>query len=230
MSVRVSGTFSRYLLGLACAGCGATSIKERHVVQAADQQGHTAYYRLSLEADADLAKTNYRAGLYDAAAIDALFGNVSPDENTIDETLERRRREAVDTLSKAYYDSLSRPEQEQAAARKALEQALAPVPRRQKFVVVYSANASAVMQAIADFSEEEDTRNAVLSLIAPFKRDDFLSAKSNSEALKRAVAAVVSAREALDKMTDPAAGKEADAAYKDQIQRILNDLLSAAER
>jgi len=218
------------ILAATCVACGATSINEQHILQARDQHGHVAYYRVALNADANLAKTNYRAGLYDAAAIDALFGNASSDDDTIDETLERRRRAAVDALSKAYYDSLSGEKADRESARKALETAIAPIPRRQKFVVIYSANASAVEQAISDFSEEDDTRNAVVALLAPFKRDDFLAAKSEGESLKRALAVVAASREALGKLIDPPAGKEADAAYQDQLKRITSDLLGVTSQ
>lgn len=197
-------------------------------MQASDVQGHVAYYKVAVDAKASFAKTSFRSGLYDAAAVDALFGNATGDDDTVDQTLERRRREAIDRFAKAYYDALSGAAADQETARHALQQALAAVPRRQKFVIINSANASAVEEAIADFSEEQDTRNAVLSLIAPFKRDDFLEAKAEADALQRSVAVLLQARTDLAALKDPSDGKPVDPAYKDQVRRIVNDLLSAS--
>jgi hypothetical protein len=197
-------------------------------MQASDAQGHVAYYRVSVDANARLAKTNFRAGLYDAAAVDALFGTMSGDDDTVDQTLERRRREAVDRLAKAYYDALSGSQTDRENARRALQDALATVPRQQKFVIINSANASAVEEAIADFSEEQDTRNGILSLVAPFKREDFLQAKADADALARTVAVLLQARSDLGALQNPAAGKPVESTYKDSIRRIVNDLVGAS--
>jgi hypothetical protein len=196
-----------------------------HVYQASDRQGHVAYYRVQIDGSATLAKTSYRSGFYDAAAVDALFGTTSEgDTDSVDETLERHRRQAVDVLAKQYYDTLAAGKGGETASLQALESAISPIPRDKKFVIIHSANASVVEAAIADFAEEKDTQDAVLSLIAPFKRDDYLQAKADQEALSRTSAIVQKAAADLAAMKDPAPGKEPDPAYKDQLKRILSDL------
>lgn len=92
---------------LTTAGCGNTQIRESHILQAVQPDGEIAYYRVQIRGDANLAKTNFRAGLYDAEALDALLtGASSNDTASVDQTLERNRRVAVSRISAQYYEAL----------------------------------------------------------------------------------------------------------------------------
>src|SRR6185503_17086028 len=87
----------------AVQGCSPTRIRETHLIQARSGNGEIAYYRLTIAGKATLAKSNYRAGLYDSEAIDSLFGSAEPSDNSsVDRQLETRRKEAVNKIAQQY--------------------------------------------------------------------------------------------------------------------------------
>lgn len=187
------------------SACGTTAITESHIFQTQRGGGDIAYYRVTINADADLAKTSYRAGLYDAAALDAILGGVTSDDTTsVDAALEKARCDAIKKLADAYYKALAAepPNADNVRAKElALRTALEPVPRRQKFAIIFSALASVVEEAIAGIVEEQDTTKTINAAISGLKRDTYIQVKAEGDALAPSVAQLRGIAETLNKVT-----------------------------
>jgi hypothetical protein len=214
-------------------GC-ATRIRETHIFQARDPAGvgEMAYYRVTIEGDADLAKAHYRAGLYDSEALDALLIGVKTDDaNGVDQILERRRREAISQIASKYYKALEETtsdEEVSERARRLAKAMLSPylIPQqsgdeylaqpRRKFAIIYSALASQVEEAIADFAEEKDTEELVLTALAGIKRESLIDAKVEEEVYERALALLKEIKERA----------ESGPLSSDEVRRLLQDVFS----
>src|ERR1044071_7730164 len=99
------------LLTVLLSGCGTTTIRESHLMATRDKSGNISYYRLSISGDANLAKTTYRAGLYNAEALDALMGETSSElegGDTADRVITRLRKQAISEIGGEYYSALAR--------------------------------------------------------------------------------------------------------------------------
>jgi hypothetical protein len=216
----------------ALTGC-KTTIEESRVLQAVQDNGDIAYYRIQLKADAKLAKTHYRAGLYDAEAIDALFGSVKQDDqDAVDQILERRRREAVSKISAEYYRALEKGESTEGLLKRLSESMKSPYvtiqevgnktasPPRRKYAIIFSALASAIEEAIANFAEEKETEEITMSAIAGVQRQRLIRTKVDSEgidAARRRLKAIET--DALKLQTD-------SSTYVGDLRRLLDDAAS----
>lgn len=224
-----------------CAGC-ATSIHERRIMQATDEGGRVGYYQIQIDGSAKLAKAAYRCGLYDSAALDALFGSVQQGAGDINEILARRRSEAVDKLAAAYYQRIEQSDDpapvELAEWRLALalrspylvaadrDVAGRTVDRR-KYALILSAKASEIEKAIADFAEAQQTTDAVLTALASQKRMEFLRVQGDSDRLGQALARLARIRteaEAVQRR-GPGATSQERALYVQQAADLLDSLL-----
>ncbi|MCG3185349.1 MAG: hypothetical protein ICCCNLDF_03578 [Planctomycetes bacterium] len=201
--------FSGLLLGSVAvvAGCGHTKLAERHVLQVKDDDGQINYLRVTIEGEAKLAKTHYRAGLYDAQAVDALMGGPG-DEGTKDlhTTLQRLRIGALNEVAGEYFNELQKDTPDLGRLNQLASRvyhlantpadmigtehwtdngvSFAGAPPR-KYVVMFTALASVVEEAIANFVEERKTQEAVMNAIAGPKREEYLRAKARLDQLQR---------------------------------------------
>lgn len=203
---------------LSIGGCaGNHRFTESRIVQARQADGEIAYYRVTLEGAAAQSQSKYRAGLYDAKAVDDLFGQVSilnTDQQAVDQILEQRRRDAVSAIASEYYAELKKADADDTKLKK-LEAGLAramldpytaasrttddPVMRpRQKFVIIHSALASVVEEAIAQFAESEETKRLIENTFASYRREQFIMAKVESEGLEAARAHLIQIADAMD--------------------------------
>ena len=188
-------------LALGCvSGCGFTRVSETHMLQARSSTGEVSYYRVRIEASSDMAKTEYRSGLYDAYALDSLFGNADDSADGLEAILARKRVEAVSKAFSDYYAALGQPINEQQMAdferriARSLESPFGVADRgsggrqHRKFAVIYSSNASAVEEAIAGLVEEKETAAGIMSVLAQRERSKHIEAKVESEGLKEVTA------------------------------------------
>ncbi|MDR3457797.1 MAG: hypothetical protein P4N60_10160 [Verrucomicrobiae bacterium] len=230
--------------GLFLSGCGTTTIRESHLMATQDNQGNISYYRLTLAGDANMAKTTYRAGLYDAEALDALMGETSSEldgGDTSSQAITRLRKQAINQIGGEYYAALAQTNQSQAqisdlAAR--LGQAFASpydvaanatpqglIKPQRKFAVIFSANASIVEEAIADMVEAKETQDTVNSAIAGIKRDDFIASSvqkqqvDNNKSILKKVGADATALGAAPAVSAPPT--PAYTAYPDEVKQLL---------
>lgn len=254
MQVRVGSWALGFLYATLVIGCGRTEIRERHIFQSVGPDGKIAYYLLEVRGDAQLAKIHYRAGLYDAEALDALFGVTNKDDtSTIDGILERRRREAVEKLSSLYYRTLEESDSSEPEIRKIRARFLEAmrsayllaeeaqfeedadneslnqsVPARRKYAIIFSSIASEVEEAIANVAEERETGEQVMAAIAALRRESFLEARVKSDVLilQRERARAIRARaEALRPPADNAPVADKNR-FTDEVGRLLQDLES----
>ncbi|MBI3817273.1 MAG: hypothetical protein HY286_01175 [Planctomycetes bacterium] len=210
-----------------------TRIEETHIFQARRSTGEIVYYRLNISGDTHLANSHYRAGLYDAEALDALFdANAKPDpaKPLGDDANEARRREAVAALASAYYATLQNPEKTPedikiafsryarglqspyvlAAAEAGNDHNSIPAPRR-KYTVILSAIASEVEKVIADFAENQDTQKAIIQGIAAMKRKNYIRVSSEKQDVDKSAAFL---RDLRAEAEDEGLKNETDAAKK----------------
>lgn len=207
-------------------------------MQTRDAKGDISYYRINVSGDAKLAKTTYRAGLYDAAALDALMNQISSeDKNSVDQELERQRREAVGQLASEYYSALAMTNSPQSQldeyARRLGQALVSPydiaanaTPQGQlrperKFAIIFSANASIVEEAIADFVEAKETEATVTSAIAGVKRESFIEATVEKKRLDRLRSLLQSVSKDANILGPRAGG---DTNYVENVRRLLNDV------
>ena len=234
------------LLALFCGGCGTTRFRESHIMQARDQKGNIAYYRLRISADAQLAKTTYRAGLYDAEALDALMGETSSElagGDTSDRELARERKDAINQIASQYYGALAKTNilQTQIAelARRLGQALISPYdaaasatpqgqfkPQR-KFAIIFSANASVVEEAIADFVEAKETEDTVNSAVAGLKRDAYIEATVEKQQVDGNKKVLKKLGEDAAALGPPGAG---DQTYADKVRSLFNTLASVTPK
>ena len=233
--LRILRTSLLLLCAILMLGCGSTEIRESRVLQAVQEDGEIAYYRLLIEGDANLAKTNYRAGLYDAEALDTLLSGVSEsDQSAVDQVLERRRREAVASISARYYQALeNKDDTEVQELQRRLATAMqspfllaqsggdagVAAPGR-KYAIIFSALASVVEEAIANIAEEQETEDLVLAAVAGIQRDKLLDVTVEAEAIDAALARLHAVRQAADSLTAPST---VNTAYLESVRRLLQD-------
>ncbi len=228
-------------LALGCAsGCGFTRISETHFLQARSGTGEVNYYRVTIEASSDMAKTEYRSGLYDAYALDSLFGNADDSADGLEAILARKRVEAVSKAFSDYYAALGQPINEQQMAdferriARSLESPFAAADRgsggrqHRKFAVIYSSNASAVEEAIAGLVEEKETASGVMSVLAQRERTKFIEAKVEGEGLKEVTAKLEKYAAEVEKLlNDTNSYSTTNGDLKEDAQKELRRLLSA---
>lgn len=184
------------LIGL-LNGCGFTEIEETHLVQATDDDGHVSYFKMTLKARSQTAKTEWRAGMYDAYALDSLFGDTEAGEATaLDTSLARKRIQASTALYDQYLAALkdknATPEQLADLERRFARSVESPytvaqrgngAPQR-KYAIIYSSNASVVEEAIAGIVEEKETAQSLMMVFAQKERTAFIKAKSRAKNLE----------------------------------------------
>lgn len=190
---------SSLLLCAVLGGCGHTQIRESHVFQTRDAGGQVSYYRVRISGDAILAKTHYRAGLYDSEALDSLMGSpTSEHSKRLVEELQKKKLAAIRELSDIYYSKLKNGTDEEVrnaearlsrAMREPVEHAgqddaEAPAVRR-KYAIIFSSLASVVEEAIANFAEERETTETVLMALGSQRREEYIAAMAKLEALAR---------------------------------------------
>jgi hypothetical protein len=230
------------LLIAACAGC-TTAIHDRRILQAADPAGRVGYYKIEVDGSAKLAQSSFRNGLYDADALDALFGAVAQGGDDVHDVLARRRRDAVDRLAASYYRTVEQSTNtgEMDFAESRLARALRSpyevaserdsagrLQDRRKYALIFSAKASEIEQAIAAFTEEKETSDAVMTALAAQRRGEFLRVQGEGERLRQALARLVALREQATSVQVPVAG--AGPAPKAAFQAEVADLLSTLAR
>lgn len=209
------------------AGCGFTKIRESHILQADDGMGNISYYRVTIAAESTTAKTEWRAGLYDAYALDALFGSPGEqDDLGLDATLGRKRVQAAaelyDRYVQALRDGVSPDELRQLEHQfaRAIESPFALAERgsggtpQRKFTVIYTSNASIVEEAIADVVEDKQTASGVMSLFAEKEREKFLKTEQEREDAAKALGILKGVKDEIDP-------KQADAGkLREWINRV----------
>lgn len=232
------------------SGCGTTTIRESHLMMTQDKRGSIAYYRLSLSGDAQLAKTTYRAGLYDAEALDALMGETSSElsgGDTSDQVIIRLRKQAINQIGGQYYTALAQtntPQTEITELARRMGQAFASpydvaanatpegqIKPQRKFAIIFSANASIVEEAIADFVESKETQDTLNSAIASVKRDSYIESAvekqrldDNKSILKKLEADAETLGTAPTAPVPGAAPSAAFTVYPDQVRKLLETL------
>lgn len=180
------------LMSLLPASCGHVSFKESRIIQVTSPgDNHPTYYKLEVRGSAYLAKTHYRAGLYDAAAVDALTGQITANDEpgNIDHVLWSKRRKAVEDTFDEFYSTLKENPlntEKIAECRERIDLVLQSpyelaLSNRQKFLAVFSANASVVAQAVAEFMEDKQSEDVILMAIAGEKRRYFITEKARRE-------------------------------------------------
>jgi hypothetical protein len=232
------------LLTGAIAACGSTTIKEQRIVQAQTQDGEIAYYRLTISADAKLAKSHFRAGLYDADAVDALItgssGSVSLSNETAGQQLEAERRKAVVALARKYTeDLLANGDGHREIAKRllAVVRSVYSTPDgdvvykpSQKYVVIFSAIASVVEEAIASFAEEKETQQLVVASVASGRRSEFLENAARKASLTRKLDRLGALAVEIENLGEyPVKGSEEDRkAYSAKLVDLVNDASAIA--
>jgi hypothetical protein len=173
-------------------GCGHVGFEESHIIQATSpgDDSQPMYYKMDVSGSACLAKTHYRAGLYDAAAVDALTGQITANDEpgNIDYVVWIKRRKAVEDAFDEFYTKLKGPfnANDISECRDRIDWVLkSPYELassdRQKFLAVFSANASVVAQAVAEFMEDKQSEDTLMMAIAGEKRREFIMEKARSE-------------------------------------------------
>ena len=150
---------------------------------------------------------------------------------------ERRRREAVNALASQFYEALQTGDDEKVKrAGKRLAKAMQSpwalareddagsfAPPRRKYAIIFSALASVVEEAIADFAEEKDTIDTVMAAIAGLKREELLETEVESESFERAFAVLRKVREDANELE--AHREEADSTrFVEGVRALLEDV------
>jgi hypothetical protein len=226
-----------YLAGLLTVGCGHVGFKESHIIQVTSPgDNQPTYYKLDVSGSADMAKTHYRAGLYDAAAVDALTGQVTANDEpgNIDYVVWSKRRKAVEEAFDEFYKTLKTVPEAPLNADKITEcreridlvlkspYELA-LSDRQKFLAVFSANASVVAQAVAEFMEDKQSEDTLMMAIAGDKRRDFITEKARRDKIDHIFELLRQSQKDLD--LDASKNLDEDKKAAD-VNDILKDIAS----
>jgi hypothetical protein len=223
------------LAGLFPAGCGHVGFEESRIIQVTSPgYNQPTYYKLEVRGSAYLAKTHYRAGLYDAAAVDALTGQITANDEpgNIDYVIWSKRRKAVEDTFDDFYSMLEEEEgylnedkineyreRIDLVLQSPYELALSD---RQKFLAVFSANASVVAQAVAEFMEDKQSEDVLMMAIAGDKRRDFITEKARREKIDHIYELL---RQAQNDLKDPKNLSE-DKKNVVAVNDILKDIAS----
>lgn len=224
--------FAGFLCLLCCvsSGCGRFEFKESRIIQVTSvESGRPTYYKLDVWGSALMAKTHYRAGLYDAAAVDALTGQVAAGDtdDSIDHIVWSKRRQAVERILSRLYGVLEEADPDDSRIRqyrRSLDLALQSpydlaLSQRQKFLAVFSSNASIIATAVADFAEDKRSEDALMMAIVGDKRKGYLIQKARTDQIQHVYALLDKARQDL-KPLEAKPTKEAVAAIFDDIASI----------
>jgi len=213
------------------AGCGV-NIKETHLFQARDRDGMINYYKIDLLARATNGKVDFKSGLYDAEALNALLGEVNDsDSMDFDKELQKLRREALKARAKSYFDAAANAA-EMKKERDALGRVLEPFDTRpKKFAIINSSVASVVEEGIANFMEVSKSEDLLYAAFAASKREGYIEAKVEQKQLgstRLQVFAIYSAATFLQKAgnckSPPVAAN--DNKCRPQLEKLLEDLAS----
>ncbi len=227
--------FAWFLCLLCCAssGCGRFQFKESRIIQVASAEtGRPMYYKLDVWGSTLMAKTHYRAGLYDAAAVDALTGQVTAADadDSIDHIVWSQRRQAVERILSKLYEIIENPDPNDSKIRQyrqSLDLALQSpydlaLSRRQKFLAVFSSNASIVATAVAEFAEDKRSEDALMMAIVGDKRRGYLIQKARTDQIQHIHMLLYSAQRDLKSLQkEPSAQVRCEA-----VTAILEDIAS----
>lgn len=171
-----------FLSALLTMGCAA-NVTKHELYAAYGDDGKPTYYRINLEGEAYNGAVEYRAGWYDAIAVDELFGDVGSDSQMRSD-MAKMQRAAVGATMKAYLDALvTSPENDAILTikKKAFENALTAMGgvsphgasatamldhAQKKFIIVLSLRPDEVITAVKGQVQKRqllDAVNAVLS-------------------------------------------------------------------
>lgn len=189
------------VLGL---GCGA-SVHKSELYAAYGDDGTPTYYRITLDASGFNGAVEYRAGWYNAAAVDELFGDLASDSEMRSD-MAKTQREAVAKTMKAYLDALvDHADDDGLLAKKknAFEAALAALGggaapagaspmtvldyAQKKFVIVLSLRPDEVIAAIKGQVQKRQLLDAVKASLAARGDADAEVLSARLQALDRSV-------------------------------------------
>jgi len=164
-------------VSMLAAGCSG-GLKKHEIYAAYGDDGTPTYYRINLDATGYNGAVDYRAGWYDATAVDDLFGDIGSDSALRSELAKEHRQYAAKAM-KAYLDVLIATPEDAAAIeikKKAFEDALgtmkivAPpgVPAtsvidyaHKKFIIVFSHRPDEVIAAVKGQVQKRQLLDAV---------------------------------------------------------------------
>ena len=216
-------------------GCGQTRIHETHLLQARDAQNNIAYYRVNIKGSANLAKSDYRAGFYDAEALDAVMGEISEQAQPLDANFNRKRQEAVAKLQHDYYQALQDPntndEELKGYQRRFARALMAPYEiveesgiemsrPREKWAVIFSADATAVEEAMAEFVEGRDSVETVYAAVAALRRDAFIDVAATKNQQESSVLGIAAIKEQVEGLIEDPSNPTLPE-RNEQIRRLL---------
>lgn len=209
------------LLVLLAGGCGHTTIRESHIYQVQDENGRISYYRMSIDADAVLAKTNFRAGLYDAAAIDSLTGGPGTQQtDELHQILHQQRKLALEKVAKRYFelmakDNLTPTEKLELSDLGRRTYFLANTPAdslgtqgdsglqpAKKLVIVYSVLASVVEEAIAGVVTDRETNRVAMAALSGPKSKEYAELAGRLARVEGLLAELLDAKASLAALAD----------------------------
>lgn len=149
-------------LALSATACGG-SFTKKEVFAAYGDDGRAMYYRINLEGSGYNGEVDYRAGWFDAQAVENLFGDVGA-AASIQTELAKKHRESLDKALAAYLKALEDNTKDEIADRKknfesALEAITGVAPAGgdrvatldysgKKFVMILSTNPDQIIAAI----------------------------------------------------------------------------------
>jgi hypothetical protein len=235
------GVLTSALMAAITAGCGHTKIEESHLFQVQVPGQPTAYYRLNITGDAKLAKTHFRGGLYDAEAVSELLaGDRDADKSIRDSVygrLEAERRQGITEIAKKYYAAQADPSRSEDEVRRLGERLAAAlrgdiatpggkesIHGEKRYVIIFSAIASVIEEALASFAEERDTQQLVVASMAGPQRTRYLRERVAAEEVDAARAHVRALVDQLggqgSRPTDAKEAKERDEKLKAALQAL----------
>jgi hypothetical protein len=179
-----------------CAGSCATFDEVYHFALPIDGRGdgdetHHHHYRVRIKGWTFLSASQYAAGLYDASAVDALFGEVEG------------QRIAVDRVALAGHQPRATASSNQPAAAAAGESATSSQPaatrtekaneaRSQKLVIFLSTNADFYLRQLKDFIQTSNLQTNVSALLLAGDAERALQAEHAQEGRARATLTLAS--------------------------------------
>ena len=187
----------RITLAAACllVSCTSGQLYEQEHFGHYGPGGRAQYYRMTIRAQGMNGKMDYHAGWHDAAAVDAVFGNVGAKQSMRAATAERQRQAVRDTFDK-YMSALvddTKSETDIEKAKRSYERALnsvsgsAPVGgdrsspldhADEKFVIILSHDPQQVIEAISTRLKQMDIATTFGNLIQSTRTKDTLERKS----------------------------------------------------
>lgn len=162
-------------------GCSA-SVDKRELFAAYGDDGTPTYYRIKIHASGMNGAVEYRAGWYDATAVDDLFGDVGSDSRMRSD-MAKMQRAAVSATMKAYLDALVQEPGNEAllvTRKKAFDNALGAMGgtgpmgasatalldySQKKFVIVLSLRPDEIIAAVKGYVQKQQLLDAVQSAL-----------------------------------------------------------------